>query len=187
MEDELELYQNAAEEQMENSVTHLDDVLQHIRAGKANPRILDPIKIDYYGSMSPLANCATITTPDARTIAITPWEKKLINEIERAIINSNIGLAPSNNGETIRLILPPLTEERRRDLCKQCKGELEEAKMSIRNARRDAIEEFKKLVKNGLSEDVEKDAEEEMQKIHDKYIAKVEALYAAKEKEIMTV
>ena len=158
MEDELELYQNAAEEQMENSVTHLDDVLQHIRAGKANPRILDPIKIDYYGSMSPLA-----------------------------IINSNIGLAPSNNGETIRLILPPLTEERRRDLCKQCKGELEEAKMSIRNARRDAIEEFKKLVKNGLSEDVEKDAEEEMQKTHDKYIARVEALYAAKEKEIMTV
>ncbi len=187
MEDELELYQNAAEEQMENSVTHLDDVLQHIRAGKANPRILDPIKIDYYGSMSPVANCATITTPDARTIAITPWEKKLINEIERAIINSNIGLAPSNNGETIRLILPPLTEERRRDLCKQCKGELEEAKMSIRNARRDAIEEFKKLVKNGLSEDVEKDAEEEMQKTHDKYIARVEALYAAKEKEIMTV
>ena len=187
MEDELELYQNAAEEQMQNSVTHLDDVLQHIRAGKANPRILDPIKIDYYGSMSPVANCATITTPDARTIAITPWEKKLISEIERAIINSNIGLAPSNNGETIRLILPPLTEERRRDLCKQCKGEMEEAKMSIRNARRDAIEEFKKLVKNGLSEDVEKDAEEEMQKIHDKYIAKVEALYAAKEKEIMTV
>ena len=187
MNDELELYQSAAEEQMQNSVTHLDDVLQHIRAGKSNPRILDPIKIDYYGSMSPLSNCATITTPDARTIAITPWEKKLINEIERAIINSNIGLAPSNNGETIRLILPPLTEERRRDLCKQCKGELEEAKMSIRNARRDAIEEFKKLVKNGLSEDVEKDAEEEMQKTHDKYIARVEALYAAKEKEIMTV
>ena len=116
MEDELELYQNAAEEQMQNAVAHLDDTLQHIRAGKANPRILDPIKVDYYGAMSPLANCATITTPDARTIAITPWEKKLIGEIERAIINSNIGLAPSNNGETIRLILPPLTEERRRDL-----------------------------------------------------------------------
>ena len=187
MEDELELYQNAAEEQMQNSVAHLDDTLHHIRAGKANPRILDPIKIDYYGAMSPLANCATITTPDARTIAITPWEKKLIGEIERAIINSNIGLAPSNNGETIRLILPPLTEERRRELCKQCKGEAENAKMSIRNARREAIEEFKKLVKNGLSEDVEKDAEEDMQKTHDKYVAKVEALYAAKEKEIMTV
>ena len=187
MEDELELYQNAAEEQMQNAVTHLDDTLQHIRAGKANPRILDPIKVDYYGAMSPLSNCATVTTPDARTIAITPWDKKMIGDIERAIINSNIGLAPSNNGETIRLILPPLTEERRRDLCKQCKGELEEAKMSIRNARRDAIEEFKKLVKSGLSEDIEKDAEADIQKVHDKYIAKVEALYAAKEKEIMTV
>lgn len=187
MNDELELFQSTAEEQMQNSVTHLDDTLQHIRAGKANPRILDPIKIDYYGTLSPLSSCATIITPDARTIAITPWEKKLISDIERAIINSNIGLAPSNNGETIRLILPPLTEERRRDLCKQCKAELEEAKMSIRNARREAIEEFKKLVKNGLSEDVEKDAEEDMQKTHDKYIAKVEALYAAKEKEIMTV
>jgi ribosome recycling factor len=187
MNDELELFQSAAEEQMQNSVAHLDDALQHIRAGKANPRILDPIKIEYYGTLSPLSSCATVTTPDARTIAITPWEKKLISEIERAIINSNIGLAPSNNGETIRLILPPLTEERRRELCKQCKGEAENAKMSIRNARREAIEEFKKLVKNGLSEDVEKDAEEDMQKTHDKYIAKVDALYAAKEKEIMTV
>ena len=187
MEDELELYQSAAEEQMQNAVAHLDDVLQHIRAGKANPRLLDPIKIDYYGSLAPLTNCATVTTPDARTIAITPWEKKLIGEIERAIINSNIGLTPSNNGETIRLILPPLTEERRRDLCKQCKAEAENAKMSIRNARRDAIEEFKKLVKNGLSEDTEKDAEEDIQKVHDKYIGKVDALYAAKEKEIMTV
>ncbi len=187
MNDELELYESAAEEQMQNAISHLDDTLQHIRAGKANPRILDPIKIDYYGAMTPLSGCATITTPDARTIAIMPWEKKLISDIERAIINSNIGLAPSNNGETIRLILPPLTEERRRDLCKQCKGELENAKMSIRNARRDAIDEFKKLVKNGLSEDIEKDAEADMQKVHDKYIAKAEALYAAKEKEIMTV
>ena len=187
MEDELSLYESAAEEQMQNAVNHLDDTLQHIRAGKANPRILDPIKIDYYGTMSPLSSCATVITPDARTIAITPWEKKLISDIERAIINSNIGLAPSNNGETIRLILPPLTEERRRDLCKQCKGELEEAKMSIRNARREAIEEFKKLVKNGLSEDLEKDAEEDIKKVHDKYIAKVEALYAAKEQESRTV
>ena len=119
MNDELELYQSAAEEQMQAAVAHLDDTLQHIRAGKANPRILDPIKIDYYGTLSPLSSCATVTTPDARTIAITPWEKKLINDIERAIINSNIGLAPSNNGETIRLILPPLTEERRRELGKQ--------------------------------------------------------------------
>ena len=178
---------NEAEESMQAAVLFLDDALAHIRAGKASPRILDAIRVDYYGTMSPLANVATITTPDARTISIQPWEKKIIGDIERAIINSNIGLAPNNNGETIRLILPPLTEERRRDLCKQCKAETESAKMSIRNARRDAIEEFKKLVKNGLSEDIEKDAEEDMQKTHDKYIAKVEALYAAKEKEIMTV
>ena len=187
MNDELELYQSAAEEQMQNAVAHLDDTLQHIRAGKANPRILDPIKIDYYGAMSPLANCATITTPDARTIAITPWEKKLIGEIERAIINSNIGLTPSNNGETIRLILPPLTEERRRDLCKQCKAEAENAKMSIRNARRDGIEALKKAVKEGLSEDFQKDGEADLQKMHDKYIKQIDAVFANKEKEIMTV
>ena len=187
MEDELELYQNAAEEQMQNSVAHLDDTLQHIRAGKANPRILDPIKIDYYGAMSPLANCATITTPDARTIAIQPWEKKIIGDIERAIINSNIGLAPNNNGETIRLILPPLTEERRQQLAKQCKGEAENAKVSIRNARRDAIELLKKQVKDGMPEDVEKDAEADAQKLHDKYIKQIDEVYAKKEKEIMTV
>lgn len=187
MEDELSLYESAAEESMQAAVDHLDEALQHIRAGKANPRLLDPVRVEYYGMMSPLSSCATITTPDARTIAIQPWEKKLIGEIERAIINSNVGLTPSNNGETIRLVMPPLTEERRKDLCKQCKAEAENAKMSIRNARRDAIEEFKKLVKNGLSEDIEKDAEADIQKTHDKFVAKVEALYAAKEKEVMTV
>lgn len=187
MEEELNLLEQTAEESMQSAIAHLDDALAHIRAGKANPRILDPVMVEYYGAMTPVANCATVTVPDARTIAITPWEKKMISEIERAIINSNLGFAPSNNGETIRLILPPLTEERRRDLAKQCKGEAENAKMSIRNARRDAIDEFKKLVKQGLSEDIEKDAEAEMQKTHDTYIAKVEALYAAKEKEIMTV
>ena len=184
---EPKLILTEAEELMESAVMYLDDALAHIRAGKASGRILDPVRVEYYGQMSPIANVATITTPDARTIQIQPWEKKLIGEIERAIINSNIGLTPSNNGEVIRLILPPLTEERRRELCKQCKAEAENAKMSIRNARRDAIEEFKKLVKNGLSEDIQKDAEEDVQKVHDKYIAKVEALYAAKEKEIMTV
>lgn len=187
MEEELSLLESAAEEQMQSAVDHLDDALAHIRAGKASARILDPIRVDYYGTPSPLANVATITTPDARTIAIQPWERKMIDPIERAIINSNIGLAPSNNGEVIRLSLPPLTEERRRELAKQCKGEAENAKMSVRNARRDAIEEFKKLVKKGLSEDVEKDAETEIQKTHDKYISKIDALYAAKEKEIMTV
>lgn len=178
---------NEAEESMQAAVLFLDDALAHIRAGKASARILDAIRIDYYGTMSPLANVATITTPDARTISIQPWEKKLIGEIERAIINSNIGLAPSNNGEVIRLILPPLTEERRQQLAKQCKGEAENAKVSVRNARRDAIELLKKQVKEGMPEDVEKDAEADAQKLHDKYIRQMDELYAKKEKEIMTV
>ena len=178
---------NEAEESMQAAVLFLDDALAHIRAGKASARILDAIRIDYYGTMSPLANVATITTPDARTIAIQPWEKKLIGEIERAIINSNIGLAPSNNGEVIRLILPPLTEERRQQLAKQCKGEVENAKVSVRNARRDAIELLKKQVKEGMPEDVEKDAEADAQKLHDKYIRQMDELYAKKEKEIMTI
>ncbi len=176
-----------AEEKMQEAIMYLDDTLAHIRAGKASVRILDPIRIDYYGSMTPLSNVSTITTPDARTITIQPWEKKLINDIERAIINSNIGLAPSNNGEVIRLSIPPLTEERRRDLAKQCKGEAENAKVSVRNARRDAIDILKKQIKEGMPEDVEKDAEGEMQKLHDKYIKQIDELYAAKEKEIMTV
>ena len=178
---------NEAEESMQAAVLFLDDALAHIRAGKASARILDAIRIDYYGTMSPLANVATITTPDARTIAIQPWEKKLIGEIERAIINSNIGLAPSNNGEVIRLILPPLTEDRRQQLAKQCKGEAENAKVSVRNARRDAIELLKKQVKEGMPEDVEKDAEADAQKLHDKYIRQMDEIYAKKEKEIMTV
>ena len=178
---------NEAEESMQAAVLFLDDALAHIRAGKASARILDAIRIDYYGTMSPLANVATITTPDARTISIQPWEKKLIGEIERAIINSNIGLAPSNNGEVIRLILPPLTEERRQQHAKQCKGEAENAKVSVRNARRDAIELLKKQVKEGMPEDVEKDAEADAQKLHDKYIRQMDELYAKKEKEIMTV
>ena len=178
---------NEAEESMQAAVLFLDDALAHIRAGKASARILDAIRIDYYGTMSPLANVATITTPDARTISIQPWEKKLIGEIERAIINSNIGLAPSNNGEVIRLILPPLTEERRQQLAKQCKGEAENAKVSVSNARRDAIELLKKQVKEGMPEDVEKDAEADAQKLHDKYIRQMDEIYAKKEKEIMTV
>ena len=178
---------NEAEESMQAAVLFLDDALAHIRAGKASPRILDAIRVDYYGTMSPLANVATITTPVARTISIQPWEKKIIGDIERAIINSNIGLAPNNNGETIRLILPPLTEERRQQLAKQCKAEAENAKVSIRNARRDAIETLKKQVKDGMPEDAEKDAESEAQKLHDKYIRQIDEVYAKKEKEIMTV
>ena len=179
--------QQDAEDQMQAAVLYLDDTLAHIRAGKASPALLDAIRVDYYGSMSPLSNVATVTTPDARTIQIQPWEKKMLGDIERAIINSNIGLAPNNNGESIRLIIPPLTEERRRDLAKQCKAEAENAKVSIRNARRDAIDTLKKQIKEGLSEDAEKDAESEMQKLHDKYIRKIDEVYAKKEKEIMTV
>ncbi len=179
--------QSESEELMQSAVMFLEDALAHIRAGKASTRLLDPIRIDYYGSMSPLANVATITTPDARTIVIQPWEKKMLSEIERAIINSNLGLAPSNNGEVIRLSLPPLTEERRRDLAKQCRTEAENAKVSVRNARRDAIDKLKKQIKEGLPEDAEKDAENEVQKLHDKYVKQIEELLASKEKEIMTV
>ena len=149
---------------MESAVMYLDDALAHIRAGKASGRILDPVRVEYYGQMSPIANVATITTPDARTIQIQPWEKKMLPEIERAIINSNIGLAPNNNGECIRLMIPPLTEERRKELAKQCKGEAENAKVSVRNARRDAIDQLKKAIKDGLPEDAEKDAEANVQK-----------------------
>ena len=178
---------NDAEELMESAVMYLDDALARIRAGKASARILDVVKVEYYGQMSPLSNVATITTPDARTIQIQPGEKKMIAEIERAIINSSIGLAPSNNGESIRLSIPPLTEERRKELAKQCKGEAENAKVSIRNARRDAIDTLKKQVKEGLPEDAEKDAESDAQKLHDKYVKQVDEIYAKKEKEIMTV
>jgi ribosome recycling factor len=176
-----------AAELMESAVMYLDDALARIRAGKASARILDVVKVEYYGQMSPLANVATITTPDARTIQIQPWEKKMIAEIERAIINSSVGLAPSNNGESIRLMIPPLTEERRKELAKQCKGEAENAKVSIRNARRDAIDLLKKQIKEGLPEDAEKDAEGDVQKLHDKYVKQVDEIYAKKEKEIMTV
>ena len=176
-----------AAELMESAVMYLDDALARIRAGKASARILDVVKVEYYGQMSPLANVATITTPDARTIQIQPWEKKMIAEIERAIINSSVGLAPSNNGESIRLMIPPLTEERRKELAKQCKGEAENAKVSIRNARRDAIDLLKKQIKERLPEDAEKDAENDVQKLHDKYVKQVDEIYAKKEKEIMTV
>lgn len=184
--DSKQLYASV-EQLMDKAVSFLDDALAHIRAGKASVRILDPIRVDYYGTQTPLSGVATITTPDARTIAIQPWEKKLLGEIERAIINSNIGLAPNNNGETIRLNIPPLTEERRRDLVKQCKGEVENAKVSIRNARRDAIDTLKKQIKEGMPEDAEKDAENEIQKLHDKFLKKLDDIYALKEKEIMTI
>ena len=177
----------ACEEKMEMSVMHLEETLSHIRAGKANVHILDEIRVNSYGSMVPINNVAAITTPDARTIAIKPWDKSMFHHIEKAIIDSNVGIMPENNGEIIRLGIPPLTEERRPDLTKQCNKEGEETKVAIRNARRDGIEKLKKGLKDGLPEDVEKDSEADLQKIHDRMVKKVEELLAAKSKEIMTV
>ena len=180
-------YLNPAEEKMEMAVAYLDEALAHIRAGKANAKILDGIRVPYYGSNVPISNVANISVPDARTIAITPWEKSMFKEIEKAIINSEVGITPENNGEVIRLSIPPLTEERRKTLVKQSKAEAENAKVSVRNARRDAIEGLKKAVKQGMPEDVEKDADADAQKLHDKYLKKIDELFAAKEKEILTV
>lgn len=185
---DIKQYVKAAEEKMTFAIEYLDEQLAHIRAGKANPRILDGIKVPYYGGLVPLTNVASVNTPDAKTIIITPWEKPLIKEIEKAIMNSEVGITPENNGEIIRLGIPPLTGERRTSLAKQSKQEAETAKVSVRNARRDAIEALKKSIKtDAVPEDVEKDAEAEVQKIHDRYIKKIDELYTAKEKEIMTV
>ena len=184
---ELKDYLNPAEEKMDLAVEYLDETLARIRAGKANAKILEGIRVEYYGSAVPISNVANISVPDARTIAITPWEKAMFKEIEKAIINSELGITPENNGEIIRLTIPPLTEDRRKALVKQCKGEAENAKVSVRNARRDAIEGLKKAVKNGMPEDVQKDGEEKVQNIHDKYLKKLDELFAAKEKEILTV
>lgn len=180
-------YLDPAEEKMEMAVMYLDETLQRIRAGKANPKILDGIRVDYYGSQAPISNVANVSVPDARTIAITPWEKAMFKEIEKAIINSDLGITPENNGEVIRIGIPPLTEERRKQLVKQCKTEAEQAKVSVRNARRDAIEGLKKAIKQGMPEDVEKDAETTAQKIHDKYLKRIDEIFTAKEKEILTV
>jgi ribosome recycling factor len=178
---------NAAESKMKGAIEHLDEALAHIRAGKANPRILDGIFVEYYGSSVPLSNVANISTPDAKTIAITPWEKSMFKEIEKAILNSEVGITPENNGEVIRLGIPPLTEDRRKTLAKQSKAESENAKVSVRNARRDAIDAIKKAQKEGFAEDAAKDAEADVQKVHDKYIKLIDDMYAAKEKEILTV
>lgn len=180
-------YLNPAEEKMELAVAYLDEALAHIRAGKANPKILDGIRVEYYGSAMPISQVANVSVPDARTITITPWEKAMFKEIEKAIINSELGIMPENNGEVIRLSIPPLTEDRRRQLVKQSKAEAETAKVSVRNARRDAIDGLKKAVKQGMSEDVEKDAEAQAQKLHDRFLKKIDDLFAAKEKEILTV
>lgn len=184
---EVKDYLNEAEESMQLAVDYLDETLSRIRAGKASPRLLDAIRVDYYGTQAPISNVANVSVPDARTIAITPWEKSMFKEIEKAIINSELGITPENNGEVIRLSIPPLTEERRKSLVKQCKGEAENAKVSVRNTRRETIDALKKEIKNGMSEDVEKDAETSVQKLHDRFIKRIDEVYAEKEKEILTI
>lgn len=176
-----------AEEKMLHSQTYLEDVLSRIRAGKANVHILDGVRVDYYGSLVPLSNVATISTPDAKTISILPWEKTMVHPIEKAILNSDVGITPENNGEIIRLGIPPLTEDRRKQLVKQSRAEAENAKIGVRNARRDANEAIKKTVKDGTPEDDGKETEGAIQKLHDKYMKKIEEIVTAKEKEIMTV
>lgn len=178
---------SGAEEQMKKAISHLEAELVKIRAGKANPQMLDGLVVDYYGSPMPINQVANISVMDARTLSIQPWEKNMLQPIERSIIAANLGVTPQNDGVIIRLFLPPLTEERRRELVKRCQGEGEHTKVAVRNIRRDAIENIKKLQKNGLSEDASKDAEAEVQQVTDRYIATVEKHLAAKEKEIMAV
>ena len=175
------------EEKMEMAVMYLEDELSHVRAGKANVHILDNIRVNSYGSMVPLNNVSAITTPEARTIVIKPWDKSMFKLIEKAIMDSEVGITPENNGEIIRLSIPPLTGERRQQLTKQCGKSGETARISVRNVRRDGIDKLKKAIKEGLSEDNEKDAEAELQKIHDKFMKRIDAALANKEKEIMTV
>ena len=185
--EDVQLYTEDAIEKMEKALKHLSNELAKLRAGKANPTMLEGIMVNYYGVPTPIQQVASINTPDARSFVIQPWEKKVVDAIEKAIFAANIGMTPSNNGEVVRLTVPPLTEEGRRALVKQVKAEGENSKISIRNARREAIEEFKKLEKNGLPEDMRKDAETNMQKVTDKYYKKVEEVLAKKETEIMTV
>ncbi len=187
MQEDIDLIIEVAEENMQKAVDHLEKELGMIRAGKANPKILDGILVDYYGSMTPLIQVSSISTPDPRTIAIQPWEKSTIVPIEKAIMAANLGLNPDNNGDTIRINVPPLTEERRQELVKQVKKEGEDARIGIRSARRTSNDELKKLKDNGLSEDLEKDAEIEVQKLTDKFVKVISDILDKKEADIMTV
>lgn len=172
---------------MVKAINHLESELGKIRAGKANPSMLDGINVDYYGNPTSINQVANVSTMDARTISVQPWEKNMLQAIERAIIAANIGINPQNDGNIIRLFLPPLTEERRKELVKRSNGEGEHAKVAVRSIRRDAIEQTKKLQKDGLSEDAAKDAEDKAQELTNKYIALIEKHLASKEKEIMAV
>ncbi len=187
MTEDIQFCIEEAKEKMQEASSHLDSELLKLRAGKADVNILNSVYVDYYGANSPLNQVSNISTPDPKTIAIRPWEKSMIQPIEKAIMAANLGLTPVNDGEIIRINIPPLTEERRKDLVKQIKHEGENAKISIRNARRDANETLKKFKKEGASEDEIKDAEKKVQDVTDKYSKKVDELVERKEKEVMTV
>ncbi len=187
MEEEVQLIHDMTEEKMEKAISHLETELNRIRAGKANVHILDGIVVDYYGTMTPLNQVSNVSTPDAKTIAIQPWEKNMIDPIEKAIMQANIGINPINNGELIRLNIPPLTEERRLALVKQVKNEGENARVSIRNSRREANDEYKHMQKDGLAEDMAKKAEDKIQVLTDKYVERIEKIVEEKEKDILTI
>jgi ribosome recycling factor len=187
MNEEVELITEETKERMEKAVEHLEHELARLRAGRSNPALLDGITVDYYGVNSPLSQVSNINTPDPKTIMIQPWEKNMLGTIEKAIMAANIGLTPVNNGEVIRINIPPLTEERRHQLVKQVRNEGETAKISIRNARKWANDELKSMLKEGLPEDVEKEAAEQVQEMTHSYNAKVDKIMALKEKEVITV
>ncbi|MDG1793860.1 MAG: ribosome recycling factor [Flavobacteriaceae bacterium] len=185
MNEEIDFILDSAKEAMVNALKHLEKQFINIRAGKASPAMLGSVMVDYYGAQTPLAQVANVNTPDGRTITVQPWEKAMLQEIERAIMIANLGFNPMNNGETIIINVPPLTEERRRELAKQAKSEVEDAKISIRSARKDANSEIKNV--EDASEDVQKNAEMDVQQLTDAYVKKADDLYSAKETEILKV
>jgi len=187
MQEEVQMILDICRERMEHAISHLDKELVHIRAGKASPRMLDSVMVEYYGSMVPIAQVSNINTPDARTIAIQPWEKTMIRPIEKAIINSNLGFNPDNNGEFIRINVPAPTEQRRKDMVKTVNHEGEVAKVSLRSARKDANDNLKKLLKDGLSEDLENDAEDTVQGMVNDFSKKVDKMLDEKTVEILTI
>lgn len=187
LQEEVDMYMEDAKDHMDRAIQHLEFELTKISTGKASPAIVSGLPVPYYGSMTPMGQVASITTSDARTLVIQPWEKSMLAPIERAIFEANIGVTPMNDGEVVRLSFPPLTEERRRDLVKRAKHLGEEAKVSIRNSRRDAMEHIKKAVKDGYPEDMGKRKEEEIQDMTNKYSSKVDHMLEVKDKEIMTV
>ncbi|KAB2813600.1 ribosome recycling factor [Phaeocystidibacter luteus] len=187
MEEEIDLILETTKESMQRSIEHLEKALLKIRAGRANPSMLGGVKVDYYGTLTPLSQVSNINTPDARTLSVQPWEKSLIPEIEKAIMNANLGFNPNNNGEAVIVSIPPLTEERRRDLVKIAKAEAEDSRIGIRTARKDANDEIKKLEKDGLPEDTVKDIEGEIQELTNAYIKKVDDHLVKKEEDIMKI